>query len=600
MTRTSEDAGGSSVSGTTSGTHVTCLIRPPGVESFRIGTSTLVPPLGLAYIAGALEAHGCPVHVIDALDGGAETHTRYFGGYLVGLPLSEVARRIPPEARVVGITCMFTHEWPMVVQLAKLIKQRRPELPVVVGGEHVTATPEFSLATSVVDALVLGEGEETAVELFTALASGAPLDGIEGIAFRRGDRVVVNRRRARHASPDDIPPRPGTSSTSRPTIRTASSAVSTPRTSRVPMLATRGCPYQCTYCSSPNMWTTRWIARDPKRVADEIEGYVEKYGARNFPFYDLTAVIQKDWIVAFCREIIDRGLDITWQLASGTRSEAIDTEVADLLRRAGMINMAYAPETGSDLTRRYIKKKMRNERLFASIEAAARSELSVAAYMVIGFPHDGPREMRETVAFLREIARRGVNDVGSGYYMALPGTELFRTLYEKGAVVIDRAYFRHILAAHSTIPTASYSEQLGRAALFYWKLRFVAAFYLTRLRVLGARKVFASVRDTFSGRTQSAKLQTGVRVAVRSGLASIEVLFGDRWMPAAEEARLFEPWDAIYREISRRRREDGIEHAPPLDSRELPEPEFLAGASARPRHGPAAPARDHPGNHVAF
>ena len=585
MTRTSEDAGGSSVSGTTSGTHVTCLIRPPGVESFRIGTSTLVPPLGLAYIAGALEAHGCPVHVIDALAEAPKTHTRYFGGYLVGLPLSEVARRIPPEARVVGITCMFTHEWPMVVQLAKLIKQRRPELPVVVGGEHVTATPEFSLATSVVDALVLGEGEETAVELFTALASGAPLDGIEGIAFRRGDRVVVNRRRARHASPDDIPP-PAWHLFDLTTYhqnRFVGGVYSSHLT--VPMLATRGCPYQCTYCSSPNMWTTRWIARDPKRVADEIEGYVEKYGARNFPFYDLTAVIQKDWIVAFCREIIDRGLDITWQLASGTRSEAIDTEVADLLRRAGMINMAYAPETGSDLTRRYIKKKMRNERLFASIEAAARSELSVAAYMVIGFPHDGPREMRETVAFLREIARRGVNDVGSGYYMALPGTELFRTLYEKGAVVIDRAYFRHILAAHSTIPTASYSEQLGRAALFYWKLRFVAAFYLTRLRVLGARKVFASVRDTFSGRTQSAKLQTGVRVAVRSGLASIEVLFGDRWMPAAEEARLFEPWDAIYREISRRRREDGIEHAPPLDSRELQSRNF--SQALRLDHGTA-------------
>src|SRR5438128_8216334 len=116
-----------------------CLIRPPGVESFRIGTSTLVPPLGLAYVAGSLEASGCDVHVVDALAEAPKTHTRYFQGYLVGLPLSEIAARVPPEAHAVGITCMFTHEWPMVVQLVKLIKAPRPDVSVVVGGEHVTA-----------------------------------------------------------------------------------------------------------------------------------------------------------------------------------------------------------------------------------------------------------------------------------------------------------------------------------------------------------------------------------------------------------------------------------------------------------------------------
>ena len=129
--------------------------------------------------------------MIDAVTAAPTTHTRYFEGYLVGLPLAEVARRIPSDARFVGITCMFTHEWPMVVQLVKLIKQRRPELPVVVGGEHVTAMPEFSLATSLADALVLGEGEETAVELFAALASGG--------AARRDRRASLSSQTSRSA-----------------------------------------------------------------------------------------------------------------------------------------------------------------------------------------------------------------------------------------------------------------------------------------------------------------------------------------------------------------------------------------------------------------
>jgi len=558
------------MSPTSRGNPVVCLVRPPGVETFRIGTSTLVPPLGLAYVAGALETAGCAVHVIDALAEAPRTRTRYFQGYLVGLPLADIAARVPADALVVGITCMFTHEWPMVVHLVRLIKERRPEVCVVVGGEHVTAMPEFSLVTSRADALVLGEGEETTTELVAALASGTSLDAVDGIAFRRNGEIVMNRRRGRRLAIDDIPP-PAWHRFDLKTYhehRFVGGVYSSRLT--VPMLATRGCPYQCTYCSSPNMWTTRWIARDAGAVADEMEQYIAQYGAGNFPFYDLTAVIQKEWIVAFCREIIARGLEVTWQLASGTRSEAIDTEVAELLKRSGMINMAYAPETGSDLTRRYIKKKIRSERLFASIEAAAKAELSVAAYMVIGFPHDGPQEMRDTVGFLREIARRGVNDIGSGYYMALPGTELFHTLYEKGAVTIDRAYFRHILNAHQMIPAASYSDQLGRFALFYWKLRFLFAFYLTRLRVLGVRTVVAAIAQALSGRTHSAKLQTGLRVALRSGVGALKMRFrGTRWMPAEEETRLFAPWDAMYRRISRHRREAGVEAAPPLDSREL-------------------------------
>src|SRR5205085_11391822 len=97
------------------------------------------------------------------------------------------------------------------------------------------------------------------------------------------------------------------------------------------MLATRGCPFQCTFCSSPQMWTQVWKARRPAAVADEIESYMRRYGANDFQFQDLTAIVRKDWIVAFCKELLDRKLSITWQLPVGTRSEAIDAEVAQYL-----------------------------------------------------------------------------------------------------------------------------------------------------------------------------------------------------------------------------------------------------------------------------
>ena len=201
--------------------------------------------------------------------------------------------------------------------------------------------------------------------------------------------------------------------------------------------------------------------------------------------------------------------------------------------------------------------------------AAANAELSVAAYMVVGFPHDGRQEMRETLTFLRDIAERGVNDLGSGYYMALPGTELFRTLYEKGDIVIDREYFRHILNGLSIYPATSFSEEMGRAELFYWKVRFVAAFYWSRMRVLGLKTVTSSIQETLSGRTHHSKLQTAVRVSIKNGYCSIKVLFKPRWIPMEQETALFAPWDRIYREITMSRRSAGIEETPVTDSRDL-------------------------------
>ncbi|MDP6391293.1 MAG: cobalamin-dependent protein, partial [Alphaproteobacteria bacterium] len=161
-----------------------CLIRPPAVESFRFATTSITLPLGLAYIAAAVERDGRRVCVVDAVGEGPEIRTRYCKGYLVGLRFEEVVRRIPHESEIVGITVVFTHEWPSVVRLVELIKQARPDLRIILGGEHITSMPEFCLMTSEADYLVIGEGEECVVDLLEALDAGDPLDGIEGIAFR--------------------------------------------------------------------------------------------------------------------------------------------------------------------------------------------------------------------------------------------------------------------------------------------------------------------------------------------------------------------------------------------------------------------------------
>ena len=163
---------------------VICLIRPPAVESFRFSTASIALPLGLAYISAALKRARFDVHVVDAVGEAPETRAGYCKGYLVGLRFDEIVARIPAHADIIGITVVFTHEWPAVVRLIDRIRDRFPSAKIVIGGEHVTSMPEFSLLSSKADVAVLGEGEETVIELAHALRARTPLDGIAGVAYR--------------------------------------------------------------------------------------------------------------------------------------------------------------------------------------------------------------------------------------------------------------------------------------------------------------------------------------------------------------------------------------------------------------------------------
>ena len=114
------------------------------------------------------------------------------------------------------------------------------------------------------------------------------------------------------------------------------------------------------------MSTTRYVMRAIPDVVDEIESYMKNYRADNIDFFDLTAIIKKEWTLGFCAEVKRRGLKFTWQLPSGTRSEAMDAEVLAAMASSGCRNVTYAPESGSTRTLKGIKKKVKLPRLFSS------------------------------------------------------------------------------------------------------------------------------------------------------------------------------------------------------------------------------------------
>ncbi|MCB9888089.1 MAG: B12-binding domain-containing radical SAM protein, partial [Planctomycetes bacterium] len=354
------------------------LIHPPLYLNVKAMTA-LRPslPLGLAYIAATLRNAGHEVSVIDAVGDAPDQVTQGARDQLfaLGLTIPQLVSRLDPTIDAIGLTNMWSFSWPLVRELIGEIKRKLPHVPIVCGGEHFTGLPEFSMQQAPLDFIVLGEGEETAVELFAALERGSTeFHSIHGLWYRDPDGTPKQsvQRRERRSSLDDIPwPAWDLFKVHTYTEQGYINGVNAGMT--IPILATRGCPYQCTYCSNPGMWTTRWYSRDPKDVVAEIASYKEKFGATNFPFQDLTAILKRDWIIEFCKELLARNLGITWQFPSGTRCEVVDDEVAGLLAKTGGKSMAFAPESGSERTRKLIKKRMKTDSLMNAVHASVRN-----------------------------------------------------------------------------------------------------------------------------------------------------------------------------------------------------------------------------------
>ncbi|PYM20166.1 MAG: hypothetical protein DMD78_22270 [Candidatus Rokuibacteriota bacterium] len=481
------------------------LVNPPGIKTFSgLQMHTPNPPLGLAYVAAALREAGFAYRVIDATGAALDAVSPYpdrTDFMMQGLTVDETVRRIPAEADVIGVSCMFSTLWPLTHRVAVAIREKFPRALLVLGGEHGTAVPEHVLATSPFDVVVLGEGEETFVELLRARQAGRPLGAVKGIAYRDNGRVATTGLSERRRDVDAIAPPDWASFPIGEYIdRHQTNGINLGRS--MPILGTRGCPFQCTFCSNPAMWTQRWIARNPRLLADEMERYAREYGVTNFDFQDLTAIVKRQWIVDFCRELIGRNLNITWQMPSGTRAEVFDAEVADLLYRSGCRALAFAPESGSPEILKAVKKQVDLAHMLAAMRAAVRRGLKLSCFIVIGFPDDTPGTLRQTLRLIRRMAVLGVYDVAVSKFVPYPGSALFRRLQHEGKLELDDAFFVSPMDFY-TAKAPSYADGVSSRRLYWTMLWMFANFYVISFALRPWRVARALGRALLTGREET-------------------------------------------------------------------------------------------------
>lgn len=436
----------------------------------------------MAYLKSIVNQWTDSVVIVDSVGNFTEVQPVDLPGHdyrILGQGADDIAAQIPEDTELLLISVMFSQDWPYVRHVLKLLRERCPKAAFIAGGEHITAVPEFSMqAAPELDLCVLGEGEAVLDEILRRYAAERtlPLD-VPGTWVRSPEgRLVSNPRQARIGNLQELP-WPDWNGFPLENYLGHGHGFGVNLGRSMPIMATRGCPYQCTFCSSPLMWTTAWKAREPEDVLREMKLYMQKFGAENFDFYDLTAVIKKDWIIRFGSLLIAEKLNITWQLPSGTRSEAIDRTVAKLLYGSGCRNLSYAPESGSLAVLKMIKKKVHLPHMIESMQGCIAEGISVKVNIICGFPEERPKHLLETLRFLAKISWIGVDDMSINQFSPYPGSELFDDLIKANRLALNDAYFESLSYYSSMTHAQSYGYHLSSRLILAYKLVGTLMFY---------------------------------------------------------------------------------------------------------------------------
>jgi len=263
-----------------------------------------------------------------------------------------------------------------------------------------------------------------------------------------------------------------------------------------------------------------------------MESYVRNYGVQDFQFEDLTAIVRSDWVVEFCNEIKRRSLEVTWQLPSGTRSEAMSAEVAQLIHESGCHEFAYAPESGSEETLKIIKKMVKLDKLLVSAAAAMDAGIRVGMFIIIGFPHETWRHVWATYKLIAKMAWLGAAHVNVGAFSPQPNTALYHELVAEGRIAAEPSlsdqFFYDLFGYLDLTKIRSWNRRFSDRQLTILVMTAYAIFFsLSFLR--HPSRLYAVVADVFRPNSEG-KLGKYVRSMVRT---SRQLKAGDR--AAAEQ-----------------------------------------------------------------
>ncbi|HZX11918.1 MAG TPA: radical SAM protein [Candidatus Nanoarchaeia archaeon] len=438
------------------------LINPPLEHQARWDVSQIAyPPLGILWIAAMLEKEG--------------HHVKFLDGDCWKFDILEEIKNYNP--RLVGLA-VITIKVNSAAAMIHQIKEVYPQLPVVVGGNHITNVKQQSFdQIPGADYLMIGEAYYTFPELAHALEQNTNLSTIRGLIWKEDGNIITNKSR-----PDiqdlDILPFPARHLLPQPFTTHYQSDTRYLRKPSTSMITSLGCYYRCTFCDHTR--NVRFFS--PKRVVDEIEHLQKIYGIKEIHFWDEIFTMTPKRTREICQEIIDRNIDITWSGYGRLDIIARNPDLVPLIKKSGCWFMSFGVESGSQKVRDFIKKDLTDEQIRQAAETLAAAGIYTRGLFMLGHPTETLETLEQTIQFAKTLP---LNSAQFNLNIPLPGTEQYANAKDYG--ILDEERFKDY-SGHGKpiyIPNGltaeileeaqkrAYKEFFARPQVFFRNARFV-------------------------------------------------------------------------------------------------------------------------------
>jgi anaerobic magnesium-protoporphyrin IX monomethyl ester cyclase len=430
------------------------LFVPPGgyfAERWTKGSS--MPPLGLLYIGAILEGEGHEVQIVPA--------------DLLGLSWHQVAGEIQDfEPDLIGVTSTTENRF-QSFKLVRVAKKARPEALTIMGGPHASMAAEDSLEhVPELDIVCRGEGEQTMRELCHVLEGKRDMNAlgsVSGIAYKVGGKICSNPLRAPIKDIDSIP-RPAYHLVPFEQYNFRFEVPGKGLLPAVNMMSSRGCPFDCNFCSTPINWGRVVRMRSPENIVEEIEFLIDKYGVQVIFFFDDTFNTSPKRVHDICDLIIERELDIFFKC--DIRIDIMDKPLLEKMKQAGLFHLSFGLEAGSERVRNEIVKKNVNIDDFHNlVKWCQELDIIPNAFFIFSHPTETWEEAQKTI----EIIETYKDSIESSVAILhiYPGTPLERTAKEMGVLPEDFTWTKRYRSKIITLPAAQ-----GDVPLFVDKLKW--------------------------------------------------------------------------------------------------------------------------------
>lgn len=389
------------------------FVNPPQTASKYKFMGVIAPPLGIAYMAGVLQENNIDVEILDA-----SAEDMDFKDVE-----KELLKRKPDLVALTALTPTIGR----ALETAQVVKETLPDSIVVMGGYHPTFNFIETLEDENVDIVIRGEGEYIMLNLVQALENQSSLHDVKGIVFedKNSKEIVVNPEAPLIQDLDELPfPALNLLPMDKYRLLDMDTHMTT-------MITTRGCPMQCSFCSSAAMHGKKIRERSVENIVDEIEYLKTNYDIDTIAFMDDTFTLKKRKVMAICDEILKRNIEIMWGCTS--RVDTLDEKLLKKMKEAGCITIFIGVESADQQQLDNMCKNTTIAKIENAFKIARKLKIRTIASVALGMPGDTKEIMNKTVKFVHKLKPNyAIYSLATPY----PGTRFYKEAFEKNLIKI--------------------------------------------------------------------------------------------------------------------------------------------------------------------